>query len=208
MNMTGREPDTSAAPAPDGPGAHKIALRAELRRRLLAIDPADHLGRSHAAQNLLIATPEFQRARTVMLFLPLRYEVDTKAIVLRAWQLAKTVAVPLVSYAQKHMLPVTLRSLEEEMAIDEYGVQTPKTGEVVPIEDLDLVIVPGLGFDHSGHRIGRGAGFYDRFLASDAFAGVTCGLAFEEQLLDAVPVMEHDRGMHMLVTDERVVRFA
>jgi 5-formyltetrahydrofolate cyclo-ligase len=186
---------------------HKKTLRADLRQRLCAIDPAAHAARSTAAEQLLVATPEFRKAQTVMLFLPLKYEVDTKSVVLKAWQTGKTVAVPWVNYDQRHMIPVILKSLEEEMELDRFGVPTPKTAQPVPLEDLDFVIIPGLGFDHHGHRIGRGAGFYDRFLASDRFAGVTCGLVFEEQIVDQIPIQPHDRGVHMLVTDKRVLRF-
>jgi len=70
------------------------------------------------------------------------------------------------------------------------------------------VIVPGIGFDLQGNRLGRGRGVYDRFLAHRDWAGVACGLALEEQVLDSVPVSEHDMKIQMLVTDAAVHRFA
>ena len=190
------------------PIVEKRTLRAELRRRLRSIDAATRRARSSAASARLIETPEFRRARVMMIFLPLDYEIDPRAIALRAWQEAKLVAVPLVSYTQKHMIPVELRGLEEPMRTDGRGVRTPSRGGPQPIESVDLVVAPGLGFDRSGHRIGRGAGFYDRFLAQPAFRGVSCGLAMREQIVPAVPNHRHDAPLDMLVTDERVLRFS
>jgi 5-formyltetrahydrofolate cyclo-ligase len=80
-------------------------------------------------------------------------------------------------------------------------------GSQLPVADIDLVIVPGLAFDASGNRLGRGRGFYDRFLSHREFHGVICALALEEQFMDEVPAEELDVKMHMLVTDARVRRF-
>lgn len=69
------------------------------------------------------------------------------------------------------------------------------------------MLVPGLGFSRRGERIGRGMGYFDRFLAQAGFEGIACGLAFEAQLVDALPVDAHDRPVDMLVTQSRVLRF-
>jgi len=186
----------------------KMTLRAQLRRQLMALD-ADVLARRSAdAAAQLIATPEFRAASAVMLFLPLKYEIDARPIALRAWQEFKTVTVPLVSYEQKHMIPVVIRSLDEPLVPDRYGVHTPRSAEPFPIEMIDLVVVPGLGFDRDGHRIGRGSGFYDRFLAQPRFRGTTCGLALREQVVSEVPCVATDVRLDMLVSDSQVLRFA
>ncbi|MBI1374306.1 MAG: 5-formyltetrahydrofolate cyclo-ligase [Phycisphaera sp.] len=185
----------------------KKNLRAQLRAKLMELEPAELHAKSVAAAERLAATPEFQRAESVMIFLPLKYEIDARPIALRAWQRMKTVTVPLVSYEQKHMIPVVLRSLDEPMNVDRYGVSTPGTGKPIPPQDIDMVIVPGLGFDVEGRRIGRGGGFYDRFLAHPSFTGITCGLALDEQIVDEVPTACHDVSLDLLVTDRRELRF-
>lgn len=187
------------------PTERKRRLRDELRRWLKGLSPEQAHARSLAAAQRLIDTEVFARATAVMLYLPLIGEVDTRPIALRAWQEAKTVTVPLVSHAQKHMIPVLLRSFEEPMNRDRFGVRSPQTGEPIPISMIDLVIVPGLGFDRSGRRLGRGAGFFDRFLARPEFGGVVCGLAFDGQIVDELPVDVHDIAMHMVVTDQQVI---
>lgn len=142
-----------------------------------------------------------------MVFLSLAQEVDTSAIVLRCWQMRKRVLAPKVSWNQKRMLPVEIRSLTEDVVVSQMGIREPLSGIPFPIPLIDLVIVPGLGFDDYGHRLGRGQGFYDRFLAHPEFKGVACGLALEEQVTTNVPDGPLDRPVHMLVTDQKVRRF-
>jgi len=84
----------------------------------------------------------------------------------------------------------------------------PIAGKPIPTNLIDMVIVPGVGFSKNGYRIGRGMGFYDRFLAQPEFDGVSCGLAFAEQVIDDVPVLDHDMPLSMLTTDRGVARFA
>jgi 5-formyltetrahydrofolate cyclo-ligase len=81
-------------------------------------------------------------------------------------------------------------------------------GRPMPVSFIDLVIVPGLGFTQSGYRIGRGMGFYDRFLSQPDFLGLSCGLAFDEQVLDTLPILDHDMPLSMLATDRGLRRFA
>lgn len=185
----------------------KKNLRTRMRQALKRVDPGLLHSRSVAAAERLVRTDEFRRATTIMMFLSLPGEVDTRAIGLRAWQEQKVVTVPLVGHEQKHMIPVVLRSFDEPMDEDRYGVRTPTTGEPMPIELIDLVVLPGLGFDTLGHRIGRGGGFYDRFLARPEFRGIACGIAMDVQVVEAVPLNGHDRQVDMLVTETRVMRF-
>lgn len=186
----------------------KSVIRRRLREILAGIAEADRHARSVAACNLIAASPEFAAARIVMLYLSTPTEVDTAPLALRCWQQGKTVVVPKVSWDAKRMLPVEICSLQTSMTTTGAGVREPMAGKPVPTEFIDLVIVPGLGFTASGHRIGRGMGFYDRFLAQSEFVGVSCGLAFEQQILPDLPIMDHDVPLSMLATDISIRRFA
>jgi len=185
----------------------KSAIRKMLSERLAAMTPESRHAKSVVACSLIAHTDEFRTARTIMLFLSMPQEVDTASLALRAWQSEKTVVVPTVSWEQRRILPVEISTLQTNMRVTGLGVREPVAGKPVPIDLIDLVIVPGLGFTPSGHRIGHGMGFYDRFLAQVDFVGVTCGLGFEEQVLDELPVLDHDMPLAMLVTDRGVRRF-
>jgi 5-formyltetrahydrofolate cyclo-ligase len=186
----------------------KQAIRRQLREKLEAISEADRHIKSLAACANMMAAPEFAAARVVMLFLSMNHEVDTAALALRCWQTGKTVVVPKVSWNQRRMLPVEITSLQTSMTTSGPGVREPVSGQPIPINLIDLVIVPGLGFTNDGHRIGRGMGFYDRFLAQSDFIGLSCGMAFEEQIVERIPVLDHDMSLSMLCTDRGIRRFA
>lgn len=186
----------------------KSDIRRRLREQLAAMTDADRHAKSLAACNLLTASPEFAAARVVMLYLSMPTEIDTAPLALRAWQAGKTVVVPKVSWDQRRMLPIEITSLQGHITTTGPGVREPAGGKPVPVDLIDLVVVPGLGFTNTGYRIGRGMGFYDRFLAQSDFLGLSCGLAFEDQIVEALPVLDHDMPLSMLVTDRGIRRFA
>ena len=142
-----------------------------------------------------------------MVFLSLPNEVDTSPLVLRAWQDRKRVLAPKVSWNQRRMMPVEIRSLTDDLAVSTMGIREPASGIPFPVSMIDLVIVPGLAFDAYGNRLGRGRGFYDRFLAHPEFKGVACAMGFEEQMIPSVPVGPLDRPVDMIVTDDQTQRF-
>lgn len=187
---------------------NKLQIRKLLQEKLAALSADERRQKSQAACSLLLRSPEFKAARTVMLYLSTPTEVDTAAIALRCWQEGKAVGVPKVSWDQRRMLPVEITSLTSGLTTGKFGIREPRAGNPIPINLLDLVVVPGLGFTPQGHRIGRGMGFYDRFLAQSGFLGLSCGLGFEEQVVDELPVLDHDIPLSMLVTDRGIRRFA
>ena len=77
----------------------------------------------------------------------------------------------------------------------------------MPLQDIDLVVTPALGFDGKGNRLGRGGSCYDRFFANARLQAARCGFAFAQQQVETVPVAEHDEPVDFLVTDEGVTYF-
>lgn len=187
------------------------AVKKDLRQRLrktLADMPADQqAGQSQKACHLLFEQSEFRKSEVLMVFLSLPGELDTSPIVLRSWQDRKRVLAPKVSWNQRRMMPIEIRSLTDDLLVSEMGIREPAAGIPFPISLIDLVIVPGLGFDDFGNRLGRGRGFYDRFLAHPEFKGVACAMAFEDQVVPSIPVGPLDRRVDMLVTNAKVRRF-
>jgi 5-formyltetrahydrofolate cyclo-ligase len=187
--------------------ASKSAVRRRLREVLDAMSDADRHRKSLVACSMITASPEFQAARCIMLYVSIPTEVDTAPLALRAWQAGKTVVVPKVSWDQRRMLPIEISSLTTGMTSTGPGIREPIAGNPMPLDMIDLVIVPGLGFTTTGYRIGRGMGFYDRFLAQPEFLGLSCGLAFAEQVVADLPVLDHDVPLSMLATDLGLTRF-
>jgi 5-formyltetrahydrofolate cyclo-ligase len=191
-----------------GEPVEKSAIRRQLREKVAALTEEQRHAKSLTATAFLTSSPEFAAARIVMLYLTADHEMDTAPLALKCWQSGKTVVVPKVSWDQRRMLPVEISSLQTHMTTSGPGVREPVSGQPMPVNMIDLVIVPGIGFSNSGHRIGRGMGFYDRFLALPEFIGVSCGLGFEEQVVPELPVLDHDMSLSMLCTDRGIRRFA
>lgn len=185
----------------------KKVLRQELRRRLEAVPTLDAQRRSALACSLLCAQQEYANAETIMLFLSTATEVDSRQLALQAWADLKRVLAPRVSWDQRRMLPIEIQSLASGVEDGQMGLREPVEGLPVPVSEIDLVVVPGLGFDGRGNRLGRGTGLYDRFLSHPDYRGVSCGLALEEQFVESIPVGPRDVCVDMLVTDVTVRRF-
>lgn len=185
----------------------KAQLRRQLQKCLLEIPSEQRKEKSRRACSYLVSMPQFQNASTVMMYLSLPYEADISEAILHAWQLGKIVAVPKISWEQRHMIPVKINSLETGISTTSSGLKNPITGVPVPFEDIDLVVTPALGFDRQGNRLGRGGSYYDRFFANSELKASRCGFAFNEQLIDSIPVREHDEPVDSLVTDEGIIYF-
>ncbi len=183
----------------------KAQLRRELKNSLLSITSQQRSEKSRKACQNLVSIPQFQNASTVMMFLSLPHEVDTSESILHAWQLGKTVAVPKVSWQQKHMIAVQINSLETGISTEASGLQNPTAGVPMAFEEIDLVVTPALGFDRKGNRLGRGGSYYDRFFANAELKSSRCGFGFAEQLVETIPVAEHDEPVDILVTDEEII---
>jgi 5-formyltetrahydrofolate cyclo-ligase len=179
-------------------------------RKVLSCDMSDEQQQEKskkACQNL-VSTPEFQDASAIMMYLAIPDEADVTDAIISAWREDKTVIVPKVFWKQKSMIPVRIESLEMvpiESAVS--GLRNPANGVPVGVEEIDLVIAPGLGFDTKGNRLGRGGAYYDRFFADKKLKAKKCGFAFAEQVVDSVPTTDTDQKIDFLVTDEQIMYF-
>jgi 5-formyltetrahydrofolate cyclo-ligase len=175
-----------------------------MRAAIEAIDPEEALARSRQAAANLIALPAFRDARVLMLYLTIPGEVDTAPIAHAAWQAGKTVLAPKACGVRKLMKPVVCIAHDEDLFHPHNGLRQPAGNDVVPSREIDLVIVPALAFDRRCNRLGRGGGFYDRFLADPQLRAVTVGYAFAEQIIGNVPMHENDLPVDIVVTDRNV----
>ena len=178
----------------------KSFLRKELRRKLKSLSPEDRTGRCEKIVKELLSHPRFLKARNVLIYVSLTPEVETRALLKEAWRREKKVYVPRLDPREKQIQIVELYDLKE-LRPGSYGILEPplNRNHLGKPEELDLVLVPGLGFDRKGGRLGRGFGYFDRFLL-EARKAYKIGLAFECQIVDEIP-----RGVHDIVMDEVLI---
>lgn len=185
----------------------KPQIRTQMKAFLAGLSVMDRHKRSLDACALLSSIKEFKLAETIMLFLSMKSEVETSTLALRGWQEGKAIAVPRVDLMAQRMEPVEIRSLDTGLHETSLGVRQPLSGNAMPLAMIDLVVIPGLAFDRRGYRVGRGAGFYDRFLCQQDFKGTRVGLCFHEQVLaQTIPVEPHDMPMDLVISDREVIR--
>lgn len=194
---------------PDEVEALKLLAKEELRKRSAALRRAlSSEARAERAQAMcerLIALDSFAGADVISAYVPLRFEIDPGLAVERARKHGRTIALPRVDPATREL---TLHRYEpaDELEESAFAVREPLVGapKVDPLA-VDVVLVPGLAFDLSGHRLGYGQGFYDRLLPRTSRAQ-RIALAFDFQLLAEVPTFPHDVPVDYVVTDRRVLR--
>jgi 5-formyltetrahydrofolate cyclo-ligase len=94
-----------------------------------------------------------------------------------------------------------------DLAPGVFGILEPAGNETVEPGSIDFLLVPARGFDRQGNRLGRGGGYYDRYMSHPDFRATRCGVAYSAQVLDAIPHDAHDLPVHILVTESGVLRF-
>jgi 5-formyltetrahydrofolate cyclo-ligase len=146
----------------------------------------------------------WQQARTVLLFAPLPDEVNLWPLLEDALAEGKNVALPRHDPAQKHYVASPVINLQRDLSTGAFGIREPASHcQKIDLSTVDLALVPGVGFDLNGNRLGRGKGFYDRLLAD--LGGIKCGVALDEQITEILPTEGHDVQMDLVLTGTRIV---
>lgn len=150
----------------------------------------------------MIDWPALTAAKAVMAFAPLDDEPDLSPLLGALMARGTMVCIPKVDWFSGAMRPVAIESMDRDLALSRLNLREPRS-DLRPVSpgELDLVLVPGLAFDLRGGRLGRGKGFYDRFLRLLTAKTVTCGVCFACQVIDEVPMEPHDVRLGALVHD-------
>ena len=186
----------------------KRTLRASLRVRRENLSPSERTALSHRITSTLIALPDFRRASTVLAYMSLGAEFETAAFVQRVLADGKILVLPRVNRELRRLDLFAVRDLEAELAPGVWGIRepVPESCQTVVAEDIDFALVPGLGFDARGGRLGYGGGYYDRLLAGLPASAPRVAAAFSAQMLEAVPMESHDQYVDVVVTEDGPVR--
>jgi 5-formyltetrahydrofolate cyclo-ligase len=180
----------------------KVTLRSALRAHAQTISAAERAAASAQLCERLAAEKCFQRARGILFFAPLTDEPDIWPLLKKTLAGGCEIALPRFNRAQNSYAAVAVRDLAADIVVGQFAVREPAAHcPVVPWNRLDLLLVPGLGFDARGTRLGRGKGFYDRLLP--LANGVKCGLAFDWQMLAEIPAAPHDVTLNCILTPTR-----
>lgn len=189
---------------PANTAQQKAQLRQQMRARRRALRRAELEASSAAVLQRLLSLEVYQAARTLCAYLAFDNEVETRSIIAHAL-IEKCVACPRQVSSWEMVMCAIER--EDDLVAGAWGMPEPsaRCPELSP-ETFDLILVPGLAFGRNQHRLGLGAGCYDRFLAQAQ--GVTIGLAHRFQIVEAIPPEAHDIPLDAILTVDETIGLA
>ena len=179
---------------------HKI--RKHIIEKINAHSPLEKSRKSGIIKHKLFNEEEFKKANVVMFYVSLKDEVDTLLMIDEALKAGKRIAVPVILKEEKRLIAGEIYNRLEDLESQHFGIYQPRQDRAkeIPLGDIDLVVVPGVAFDRKNIRLGRGHGYYDRFLSGLPKTTKTVGLAFDFQVLEDLPRDPHDIPVSTIIT--------
>ncbi len=183
----------------------KTVLRVQLRKLLSDLTSAQMQESDQALFHALLSLPELEQANTISVFWGITgLEPDTSQLIPQLLERGKTVCLPRI--ISDYGLELRRYTADCPMARSTFGIMEPTIEcPLVSRESIDLVIVPALCYDRRGYRLGYGGGYYDRWLTD--YTGVTVGMCRDLVIQDQLPSEDHDQPVHIVVTENQVLRF-
>ncbi|MBN3306189.1 MTHFS ligase, partial [Amia calva] len=182
--------------------AAKQTLRGDIKKKIAAIGDQEKLRQSRIVTQKLIQHPKYQSCERIAVFLSMHDEVQTEEIIEDIFRKGKECFIPKYQSKSSHMdmLKLTAAKDIQSLPITSWNIRQPgddeQVEEALSAGGLDLILMPGLGFDRNGNRLGRGKGYYDTYLERcmkhPKGKPYTIGLAFKEQICEAIPVGDND----------------
>ncbi|HUA67715.1 MAG TPA: 5-formyltetrahydrofolate cyclo-ligase [Candidatus Saccharimonadales bacterium] len=183
----------------------KATLRKQIRAAVGKISSTEQLVASGHIRTRLKEHAIWANARSVLFFVPLPDEVDIWPLLEEAITGGKIAALPRFDFQSQSYVVGCVRNLQSDLVTGQFGIREPSAAcPEISLHNPDLILVPGIAFDLHGHRLGRGKGFYDQLLA--AMDGIKCGVAFDEQVVDEVPVGRLDVRVDYVLTPSRLIK--
>jgi 5-formyltetrahydrofolate cyclo-ligase len=184
-------------------------MKQELRKAILEIrrklPTKEVFEKSDSIKNKLFEMKEFKGADSILFYVSYDNEVFTHDMIKECLSNGKDVIVPISNKENKNLI---LSKLNEwnDLNIGSYGILEPRVDKIknISIDEIDMVVVPGVGFDEKGRRIGHGKGYYDNLLRNSKKA-FHIGLAFEFQIVERIPAEKHDIPVDKIVTEKRII---
>jgi 5-formyltetrahydrofolate cyclo-ligase len=183
--------------------AEKKALRSKIIADRRKLTDNYRQRASNRMMTVFCALPDFKEPRKVLCYASMADEVQIRPLMEKWLSLGVTVALPHIT-GKGQMEAVSFTDFDS-LVEGEYGILTPdlEKGEIIPPDELDLIIVPGIAYDTRGERLGMGGGFYDAYLAR-ATKAKRIALAFSCQLVAKIPMEAHDVLVHKIITEQGI----
>ena len=188
-------------------GAAKIQIREEIAKSISALSDSEIAEKTRAIEAKLFDFANFLEAKIALLYISGDYEVATDNIIKRSYAYGKIVVLPAFDPVKFEMNLMKVDNFEKDLVPGPRGVMEPDASrcKIVPLERIDIAILPGLAFDEKGARLGSGKGYYDRLIPRLAITTRKVALTLEEQIVPQIPMEAHDKHVDIIITDKRII---
>jgi 5-formyltetrahydrofolate cyclo-ligase len=188
-------------------GAAKIQIREDISQLISALSEGQIADKTMAIEARLFEFANFLEAKIALLYVNGDYEVQTERIIKRSYNYNKIVVLPAFDPEKFEMNLMKVDHFAKELVPGPRKVLEPDPNQckTVPMERIDIAIIPGLAFDEKGGRIGSGRGYYDRLIPKLSITTRKVALTFEEQIVPQIPMESHDKHVDIIITDKRII---
>ncbi len=185
----------------------KNEIRKEMIEAINQMSEAERTKSLKKVEDRLFSFANFIEANIALLFTNRSVEIETRKIIQRSISANKIIALPTFDADNREMIPMKIDSMKTDLIIGAQGRLEPDPSKCkrVPIDCIDIAIVPGLAFDEKGGRVGIGDGYYDRLMPKLPITTRKVALAFEKQIIQHVPMESHDKYVDIIITDARII---
>jgi len=178
-------------------GLTKAEIRSKILLKLKNQKQKEQQRKSNLIMKKLFRALVFKKAKVVMFFISFGGEVNTENMIRQAMKLGKKVAVPVCG--KNRVMRPSILAENAKLIRGLYEIHEPAIKKFISLNNLDLVVVPGVAFDKKGNRLGRGKGYYDCFLHKLPSKTSAVGLAFDFQILPSIPTTCLDKEVHRVI---------
>ncbi len=185
----------------------KDDMRNRVVTALESLSPEELATKTSQIGDRLFGFANFLEANISLLYMPQKHVVDTKGIIQRCMDYRKLVALPAFNTEKYAMQLFKVDAFEADMTLGPRNIMEPdpERCKIIPIERIDIAIIPGVALDEKGGRIGSGEGYYDRFIGKLPVTTRKVALSLECQIVQQVPMESHDKFMDIIITEDRVI---
>ncbi len=185
----------------------KREIRNEMANRLGAFSRTELEQKTRAVEDRFFGFANFMEARIALMYINYSNEVDTREILKKCFEYNKIIVLPIFDPKKNKVKMMKVDKLDTDLRLGGRGIlqPDPKRCKVVPIDSLDIAIIPGIAFDEKGGRIGSGDGYYDRMIPKLPITTRKVALALECQIFPQIPMESHDKYVDIIITDKRVI---
>lgn len=185
----------------------KEQIRKDIAKAVSGVTEKQRAEKTKAIEARLFGFANFLEARIVLLYIDGENEVRTKNILKNTYAFNKIVVLPAFDSERLKVSVFKVDHPDKDLLPGPRGVAQPNPARCkpVPLQKIDIAIIPGVAFDEKGARIGSGHGYYDRFIPDLPATTRKVALAFEEQILPQAPTEPHDKHVDIIITDKRII---